>query len=735
MIFLNPIKIFTPVAFIVFSALSGISLAQEVMPEELNDTRANELLSKMTLQEKVRFVHGEGFMSSPIGAGGYIAGIDRLQIPALNSTDSNSGLNISGKEANAYPSPLAMASSWNKHIFYKLGQFTASEARRQGVGELLANTINLGREPRNGRVYENLGEDPVLAGELISERIKGTQSQDVIATVKHFLGNEQETNRYKSDSIIDEKTMRELYLKPFEIAIKTAHPGNVMCGYNKLNGIKSCENKWLLTDLLKNEWGFDGVVQSDWVFAVSDSERAANAGLDEEQPGSEPGKKYRYDEYSQFANHLHGLVDGGVVSNERLNDMVMRKLRIMLRFNIIDNPPKASGELDFAQGHQLSQSIAEESIVLLKNGNPVSAGSAVLPFERGESILVIGGNADKAVLSGGGSSGVAPRGSKVIKCFKPEGYTIGDTGQSKGCANWYSSSPLNEMRQLSTGAKIDYLDGADLNEAVQRAAHYDAVVIFATQFSSEDLDHKNLSLPDEKDDPANQHYDQDSLISNVSKAAKKSVVVLETGGPVLMPWLNDVDAVVSAWYPGEAGGKAIANILYGVVNPSAKLPISFPNDESELPQKVINPQKAVYSEQLAMGYRRYGLNNTTPLFAFGHGMSYTNFSYKSPKVTFSSDSLNVSFELTNVGKLEGAEVPQIYLGLPKDSNQPPKRLVAWDKVSLKPGETKIVNLSVPKSYFDVWNTRTKSWETPKGKYQVYVSSSSMKDELQSEFSL
>lgn len=697
-------------------------------PDSVADQRARDLLAKMTLDEKIQLVHGAGVGTSPLGGGGYIPGIARLGIPAINMADSATGVNAGVTGATAFPSPIAVAASWDTALANELGGTIAKELRTLGFAVSLGTGVNLAREPRNGRTFEYMGEDPVLAGTILTERSRATQAQNVIATAKHLVGNEHETNRFTSNSVISERVLRELYLLPFEMAVKDAQPGNVMCAYNLVNGVKACESKSLITDTLKNEWGYKGVVQSDWFFALTDTVRGANAGLDEEQPGSQDDFTSVYGlPTSNFNQKLKAAVQNGTVAQSRLDDMVFRKLRTLYRVGIMDAPPASGGQVDKAAGQAVSQKVAAQSMVLLKNSNAAGTGAPVLPIAKSvRSIVVIGGHADVGVIHGGGSASIAPQDGNPVACLKPNTFFDPASVFSK-CAPYFKSSPLAAIRAKAPNATVTYYDGSDAAAAANAAAAADVAIVFATQFTSENMDLASLSLPNNSTDPANQAYDQDALISAVSAKSKSTVIVLETGTAVLMPWLAGVPAVLEAWYPGVRGGQAIADVLFGDVNPSGKLPITFPQREQDLPQPVISQTDTTvnYSEGLNMGYRWYDAKSIVPLFPFGHGLSYTSFSYSGMVTTkLANGDLTVKVTLKNDGVRSGAEVAQVYAVLPASAGEPPKRLVAWQKVLLQGGEARQLSITVPKSRLTVWNATTHKAEVPAGAYRFLVGASS-----------
>jgi len=708
-------------------------------PNVVADQRAAALVAQMTLDEKIQMVHGTGMpiigygtfpADVPKGAS-YIPGIARLNIPAITSADSAAGVNDNTARVTALPAPVALAASWDPQLASDYGAQIATELRALGYTEGLGGGVNLAREPRNGRSFEYMGEDPVLAGLMSAARSTGTQSKKVVATIKHYAFNDQETNRNTSNSQVDERTMRETELLAFEIGVKEGEPGNVMCSYNLVNGIYACENPYLLTDVLKTEWGFKGVVQSDWGGTHSTT-AAAIAGLDEEQPGAgddTPGSPITQSPIfaffgSHFNSALKTAVQAGGVPQARLDDMVQRKLRTLAKVGLLDSPPGAATAIDEAAGNAFALKTAQQSAVLLKNAAPAGSGQAVLPLAAAglSSVVVVGGHADAGVLSGGGSAAVpAIDGNAVTGCQAPVGALLST------CATWYKSAPLAAIKAKAPNASVSYLDGTDAAAAANAAAAADVAIVFATQWQTETLDLPSLSLPDAAADPSNQSYDQNALIAAVAAKAKRVIVVLETGSPVLMPWLPNVHAVLEAWYPGVRGGQAIADLLFGDANPSGKLPISFPKQDADLPQTAISATdlNVVYSEKLLMGYRWYDAKQIEPLFPFGHGLSYTSYAYSGLQTSVdASGKVNLSFTVTNTGARAGSEVAQVYASLPAALGEPPQRLVAWQKLALQPGQVQQVSLSVPAQRLMIWDATRHAWTLGAGSYGFAVGTSS-----------
>src|SRR5450755_2219613 len=711
-------------AYAALGICSTVCIAQpasEIREDQSALQRADALLKQMTLDEKLQLIVSRyPNNASPGGGGGYVEGIPRLNIPAINISDSGTGSGSNKQPSSTFPATIAVAASWDRQLAFDYAVQIARELRAQGFGMGLGGGTNLAREPRCGRNFEYLGEDPVLSGELLTQRTLGTQSQHVIASIKHFAGNEQETNRMGGNSTIDERTLRELYLLPFEIAVNKAHPGSVMCSYNRLNGEYGCENAYLLTDILKNEWQFRGFVQSDWG-ATHSTVKAINAGLDEEE-GSEPGPTWfnRSDVLYALANHD--------VTEARIDDMVQRKLYAMITTGLMDNSPNGGEKIDFAAATAFAQSAEEQSIVLLKNDGdqlPLSA-------DKLKSIAVIGSHADIAVGTGGGSGDTMdPVTGFLSDCG---GLRL---GTHAGC-DWWSTpwlkldvSIVKAVQELAPNAKVIFggnkeqaepfraYSKPEIDEAVALAAKSDVAVVIVNQPAGEDFgDLPSLSLAN----PTN----QDALVEAVATANAHTLVDLENGNPVLMPWRNKVAAIVEAWYPGQGGGRAIANVLFGKVNPSGKLPMTFPERNGDIPtwgKDGTMAKDPVYTEKLNIGYRWYDAKKIKPMFEFGYGLSYTHFGYSNLSVNTAVDNtLTVVFMVKNEGSLEGAEVPQVYLGI-NDKDEPPLRLVGFSKTNLKPGESKQVHITISPRMQSIWSVDANDWKfIPDSR--VYVGASS-----------
>ncbi|MBP1603178.1 MAG: Beta-glucosidase [Acidobacteria bacterium] len=682
------------------------------------DQRADMVVQQMTLDEKISILHGrggfqaEGAISN--GGAGVIQGVPRLGLPPIQLADSAVGVRAAaerGRYATLLPSTIALAAAWDLNLAYEYGEVIGRELRDQQYQASLGAGVNLMREPRNGRNFEYAGEDPVLAGKTVGQLVKGLQSQKVIGDIKHYALNDQETGRNIGDVKMSKRIMRETDLLAFEIAILESQPGMVMCSYNKVNGDWACENDYLLNQLLKKTWGFKGVIVSDWN-ATHSTAKAALAGLDCEQPGAAP-------ERARFGDALKKAVEAGEVPLSRIDDMVHRIVRTAFASGVVDDPPLGR-VVDPFKGADSAQRIAEQSSVLLKNAN------ALLPLDaaRVKSIAIIGSKADTSVLSGGGSAQVDPPG--------------GGPSRFGGPAVWFPSSPLKSVRAKAPRAKVEYHDGADVKAAAALAKASEVAIVFVNEPTSEGRDMPTLSLSGNQND----------LVSAVAAANPRTVVVLETGGPAAMPWIDSVAAAIEIWYPGIRGAEALANILFGDVNPSAKLPATFAKSDADLPHPVIfgsaprpttppatppagaagapqprfqmTPFDIDYTEGLKVGYKWFQAENKQPLFFFGHGLSYTTFAYSGLRATIDS----VSFTVRNTGKRAGAEIAQVYAGLPAAANEPPKRLVAWAKIQLAPGESRMVTVKLEPKFLSIFNEAKDDWELLPGEYRIFVGGSS-----------
>jgi beta-glucosidase len=687
------------------------------------DERAKAAVAAMTLDEKLLLINGftgkedldkvsDDIVSKEIkedvgahaikGAAGYIPGIPRLHIPAQWQTDASIGVRVVGMERTALPSSLATAASFDPAVTEAGGRMIANEARLSGFNTFLAGGANLTREPRNGRNFEYVGEDPLLAARMAGALVQGIQSQHMVSTMKHFALNNQESERTTVDVTISPEAMRQSDLLAFELLDEQAKPGSVMCSYNLVNGRWACENEYLLNKTLKQDWGFKGFVMADWG-AVHSTADAANYGLD--QFTGYPCCNHHGPFYS--SKYFKAALENQDVSMKRLDDMATRILWPFFATGTFDDPAKV-GKIDFKAHAEVSQQAAEASLTLLKNQNNL------LPLSGVKSVAVIGGHSDKGVLAGGGSSGLTPVGGNAVPGIEPVKWP--------GPVMYMKSSPVEALKAELPRAKVNYASGEDIAAAVALAKQSEVAVVFVTQWLGEDFDGK-LELAG----------NQDALVAAVAQANPKTVVVVESGGAILMPWVDAVPAVLEAWYPGLRGGAAIARILTGKVNPSGHLPISFPasNDQlahAEIPGFVPNAGKPngkavhiTYDEGAAIGYKWYDVKGYKPLFAFGHGLSYTSFAVAEPKAAVANGALSVGATLRNTGKLAGKGVLQVYVA-PADVKaagwEAPKRLVAFHKHDLQAGGVGAFTQPVDPRLLATYEVADNSWHVKAGTYRV-----------------
>ena len=698
------------------------------------DERADLVLKEMTISEKVSLLHGIGMpteepvtlVNAPSNRGvGYVVGIPRLGIPGIDMSDAAYGVRSSGENgrySTALPANVAAAASWDPDAAYEYGALIGRELRAQGYNMSLGGGVDLAREPRNGRNFEYLGEDPILAGTLVARLVEGTQASHVIGDVKHFAFNDQESGRGSINVIIDKRSMRETDLLAFEIAVAQSHPAAVMCSYNRVNGDHACENRYLLNEFLKKDCGFKGFVLSDWGGTHS-TEKASAAGLDNEEPGA-----------NFFGERYQAAVEVGAISTAELDEHVHRILRTEFASGLIDFP-RSRSVVDPLAGFEVARKIEESGIVLLKNDR------AALPLDaaRIRTIAVIGAHSDVGMISGGGSAQVDPPGGNAVA---PDG----DRATRWNHEVWFPTSPLKAIQARAPRAVVKYNSGDDPAAAAALAKTADVVVVFGYQWESEGMDLPNLSLP----------HNQDALIAQVAAANPRTIVVLETGSPVTMPWVDVPAAILEAWFPGSDGANALSNLLFGTVNPSGKLPITFPKSEADLPHLTINqePPRAprssgpviasqsaaqsdyhvTYDEGLKVGYKWYDAEKKPVLFPFGFGLSYTTFGYSGLSVT-ADKAPKITFTVTNIGKRAGAEIAEIYAALPASAEEPPKRLIGWSRVKLEAGEKKTVTVEIDPKYLSIFDVQKDAWSLLPGDYTILVGGSSQSLPLKAVVSL
>ncbi|WP_343528930.1 glycoside hydrolase family 3 C-terminal domain-containing protein [Sphingomonas sp.] len=681
--------------------------------------RARATETQMTDAERIRLTHG--IMALPLGketipydavlGAGYIQGVERLGVPALRETDASLGVTWVGGArkdgATALPSGMAMGATWSPELMRSGGAAIAGEAHAKGFNVLLAGGMNLVRDPRGGRVFEYLGEDPLHSGLLAGAAVDGIQSRNVISTVKHFALNSTETGRHFHDAVISDPALRMSDLLAFQIAIEKGRPGSVMCAYNKVNGAQACGSDYLLNQVLKRDWGYPGFVMSDWG-AVGALDFALK-GLDQQSGEQLDSEIFLGDRLLAAAKHDKRY-------RARLSDMNRRILHAVYAVGLDRNPAKP-GPTNLTAGIAAAQEIAEKGIVLLRNRNgalPLAASA--------RRIAVIGGYADSGVLSGGGSSQAQGENGPAV--------TVPATGEGPLAPmlaqNYHRSSPLKAIQARVPKADVRYRDGRYVTDAVIAAKQADVAIIFATQWMTEGLDQPDLSLPG----------GQDALIAAVAAANPNTIVVLETGGPVAMPWLDRTAAVIEAWYPGARGGEAIAGVLFGDVNPSGRLPVTFPASVDQLPRPALPGAETIepdfggrgrpgdtltidYNiEGADVGYRWFAREKKEPLFPFGYGLSYTSFA-RSGLTVEGGIAPSASFTIRNIGKRAGADVGQVYMvATPAGSTQ---RLVGFARVELKPGEQQAARVAIDPRLLAEWTPA--GWRIAPGTYRFALGAS------------
>jgi beta-glucosidase len=687
---------------IILSLSASFLAGQGALPAQTADQRARAIVSRMTLDEKIQELHG--VTRTPTEAR-VVAGIPRLAIPPLRITNGPAGVGNGGPghegPATALPAPISLAATWDPELAWLYGKIQGVEARDLANDLLEAPDINIARTPQGGRTFESFGEDPYLAGRISVANIRGIQNQHVIANVKHYAANNQEEGRHNMNETIDERALREIYLPAFEASVKEGPSASVMCAYPAVNGAYSCESEFLLKQVLRREWGFQGFVTPDYL-AVHNMERAVAAGLDVDALRGEEG--------FFAAKYLKPAIESGKVPIPVVDDMLIRRFRTMMELGVWDNPATLQPIPEKQDGADALR-IAERSMVLLKNQG------GILPLDPSSlhSIALIGPYAAKASTGGGGSSSV-----RAI----------------------YTVAPAQGLQtRLGPKVAIQLLDGSDLAKAAEAAKSAGVAIVMVGDHESEGHDHE-IALSG----------NQDRLVEAVAAANPRTVVVLKDGSAVLMPWLDQVPAILDAWYPGEEDGNAVAAVLFGDVNPSGKLPLTFPRRASDTacpaPAQYPGDAKvdgydrvAHYTEGIFVGYRWFDAKPVEPLFPFGYGLSYTTFSFRKLSVSsrrFSPDNpaetLGVDFDVTNTGKREGAEVAQLYIGKPSSSAvpEPPKELAGFQKVDLQPGQTRHVHLTLDARSFSHWDSGTHSWKIGPGTYRIMIGASSRDIRLTSQ---
>lgn len=686
------------------------------------ETRAALVVSAMTEDEKFAWLSGPMALPTPdtdipegaLGSAAYYPGIPRLGIPAQQQSDASLGISNTanvrpGDNATALPSSLLLGASFDRETARETGALVGREACAKGFNVQLAGGANIIREPRGGRNFEYISEDPLLTGIIAGHSVAGIQAEGVVSTVKHFAVNPQETGRVLANSVLSLNALHESDLLAFQIAIEIGAPGAVMPGYNLVNGEWASENAYLIQTVLKGEWHYPGWVMSDWG-ATHSTVKAALAGLDVQSGAN-------LDPQHFFAQPLRDAVSAGLVPRTRIDDMVARQLRSLFAVGAIDRHAPPDGHIDYMAHRLVAQRAAERGIVLLKNEH------GILPASRGaRRLLVIGRNADVGVLAGGGSSAVSPVGSLSLEGVDVMGVPMARV--------YHPSSPLHAIRAEAGAASVDYLDGVDIAAAVRAAADADMVFLFAEEWRTEGEDRPGLDLPD----------GQNALITAVAGANPRTVVILQSGGAVAMPWLDVIPAVLVAFYAGSGGAEAIAGILFGRVNPSGHLPITFPRDIGQLPhpeQKdprttTSNPGMPIKGdvfdidynvEGSDVGYRWYARQRLTPLFPFGHGLSYTRFTYCDLHAHYQDGTLIVTVIVRNTGPRAGAAVPQLYVSRTGPHGFAP-RLCGFERIDLRPEEVRKVEMRVDPRLLARFDAVGRAWVRDAGTIDLRCSDSS-----------
>jgi beta-glucosidase len=672
------------------TGMLGSACAQQTGPSEkhsppwMNESlpprqRAELLVRQMTLDEKVLEIHMMNTRAHPRE----VPAIPRLGVPALKITNGPAGAGPGDtpqhEPATALPSALGLAASWDPTLARIFGHVAASESADRGEWVLEAPGLNITRVPQNGRNFEYFGEDPYLSARMGVAEIQGIQQEGVMAEAKHYDANNQETDRKTINEVIGKRTLREIYMPAFEAGVKEGHTAAIMCAYPSVNGLFGCENIHQLKDVLRGEWGFQGFVQSDYT-ATHSTVPAALAGLDLEM---------KHDEY--YDSGMKAAVTEGKLKESVLDEMLIRRFSEMFRFGLFDHAPQTR-PIPAKQDGAIARSIAEQCAVLLKN----SKGLLPLRATTIHSVAIVGPYAGAAMTGGGGSSEVTPI---------------------------YTVSPVEGIKNVAgPNVVVSYNDGSNPAAAAKAAASADMALVMVGNKDREGHDRPNLSLPG----------NQNQLVEAMAAANPRTVVILKTGGPVLMPWLSKVSAVLEVWYPGEEDGNAVAALLFGKANPSGKLPMTFPKTEDETPAHTQQQYPGVngavvYSEGLDVGYRWYDARRLAPLFPFGYGLSYTTFRFSHIQVPGQikpGEQVVVALDITNTGSRSGADVVQVYVADPPSAGEPPRQLRGFQKVNLQPHQTRHVTITLDRRAFSIWDTAEKKWTVTAGRYVILAGDSS-----------
>ena len=645
----------------------------------------SNIINEMSIEEKASLCVGEDYWNSKK--------IERFDIPNIKMSDGPHGLRVQRESVDnlgineseisiCFPALSTIGNSWNKELAYLLGKTLGEEAKEEKVNIVLGPAVNIKRSPLCGRNFEYISEDPFLAGIIGSEYVKGLQSQNVGACVKHFAVNNQEDRRRTINAIIDERTLREIYLKPFEIILKNSNPWAIMSAYNKVNGEYCTENKHLLKEILRKEWNYNGIVISDWG-AENDRVKGLKATHELEMPGGR----------GNGVNEIVEAVKNRKISEDELNKVVDRIIETAKKCK---RKNKELKEYNKEKHHNIALKIAEDSIVLLKNKDNI------LPLKLNKNIAIIGDMAKSPRYQGSGSSTINPY--KIENALD----TFLENNIKFEYAKGYERIDLKNDKKL-------------LEEAIKIAEKNEIVIVFTgltENYESEGIDRKNIDIP----------INQNKLIQEICKVNNNVIVVLSNGSPIAMPWKDNVKAIITGYLGGEAGGRAIVNCLIGKVNPSGKLSESYPKDLSDTPCYNYYPGTELiseYKESIYVGYRYYDKVNKEVLFPFGFGLSYTQFQYSNLKVNKYDDKIEVKFKIKNIGKVTGKEIAQIYISqIEPKIYKPNKELKEFVKIELSPNEEKEIAIKLNRKSFEYYNTETKSWKIEEGTYQIQIGKSS-----------
>ncbi|WDV44378.1 glycoside hydrolase family 3 C-terminal domain-containing protein [Clostridiaceae bacterium M8S5] len=645
--------------------------------------KVKEILSKMTLEDKARLCSGRNYwtLESVLGLPNILMSDGPHGLRKQEGNADLAGIN-SSVASTCYPTAAGLASTWNNELIYQVGEHLGEECRTNEISVLLGPGVNIKRHPLCGRNFEYFSEDPYLSGTLAANFINGVQSKGIGTSIKHFVAYNRESMRFVLDTFIDERALREIYLKGFEIAVKESQPWTVMCSYNLVNGTYQSENKRLLNDILKEEWKHEGLVVTDWG-ACNDRVKGLIAGQELEMPGGT----------DENQRNIIEAVKSGTISEDILDERVAKIIELILKSQETLNQNFIP--YDKESHHNFARRVATETMVLLKNEDHI------LPLNKNQKVALIGEFAVKPRFQGGGSSLVAP--TKITNAKDAFEKNLGDK-------LLYSQGYRSDE---------DISDQALLDDSINTAKQADVVVLMVglTHGSeSEGFDRTHLNIPN----------NQLELIKGVTKVNKNVVIALSNGSPIVMPWKQDVKAILEQYLAGQASGEALADVLFGKANPSGKLAETFPNHLDEFPSNQNfseKPRQIEYREGLYVGYRYYDTANKEPLYPFGHGLSYTSFSYDHLSINVMNNEIKVSFTVTNTGDKEGKEISQLYIGK-KDSivYRPDKELKGYAKTTLQPQESKTVEISVPIEMLAVYNKE--AFKIENGEYEVLVGASS-----------